>query len=58
MPQPVETKVPQKKPVPDVIQSSGQIGIQAPVGVPVAPRQPSQRFFPTTLPPIQVNPNR
>jgi hypothetical protein len=25
----------------------GQIGVQAPQGVPVAPRQPTQRFFPT-----------
>jgi hypothetical protein len=27
--------------------ADGQIGVSAPQGVPVAPRQPSQRFFPT-----------
>ncbi|MCP8939548.1 DUF2155 domain-containing protein [Alsobacter sp. SYSU M60028] len=43
------------------VAPGGQIGVQAPAGVPVAPRQPSQRFFPTTRPgiaPIQENPNR
>ena len=57
-PQPIEPKVAQRRAQPEIMQGSGQIGIQAPVGVPVAPRQPSQRFFPTTLPPMQANPNR
>lgn len=43
-------------------QIGGQIGVQAPVGVPVAPRQPSQRFYPTRpqpgMGPTSDNPNR
>jgi hypothetical protein len=44
-----------KKPPPPagVPNADGQIGVQAPQGVPVAPRQPSQRFFPTNRPPVQ-----
>ena len=33
-------------PAPDA-GGGGQIGVAAPQGVPVAPRQPTQRFFPT-----------
>jgi hypothetical protein len=38
-------KVAQKKPAAPG-QETTQIGVQAPQGVPVAPRKPSQRFFP------------
>lgn len=41
------------QPVPD-----GQIGVSAPQGVPVAPRQPTQRFFPTNkVVPGETGPN-
>lgn len=36
-----------KKPAPAPGSLNSQIGVTAPQGVPVAPRQPSQRFFPT-----------
>ncbi|PSC03253.1 DUF2155 domain-containing protein [Alsobacter soli] len=36
---------------PGVPAGGGQIGVAAPQGVPVAPRQPTQRFFPTNAGP-------
>jgi hypothetical protein len=40
------------------VTADGQIGVSAPQGVPVAPRQPSQRFFPTNRgAPVETGPN-
>lgn len=44
---------PARKPVPGGVD--GQIDVPAPQGVPVAPRQPTQRFFPTNRAPQGPN---
>lgn len=42
---------PASQPLPD-----GRIDVRPPQGVPVAPQQPSQRFFPTNQPPARSTP--
>ncbi|WP_188517713.1 DUF2155 domain-containing protein [Alsobacter metallidurans] len=45
-------------PAPSAPAGGGQIGVAAPQGVPVAPRQPTQRFFPTNPNGVGLPPGR